>query len=340
MNLKENRREVRLFQGEADRDLGHGDPHMNGEPSVALTEKEQSEIRRNLAEEQKFLQEAAEIGTRLKYRWLRVGLAGAASGIAVFLFVFNNFLPLLKRDLEIARREKVMADLQLSEAEVSRRKAEAELVALKAASEAERHNKIALQNESKALRAELLNVEQSLEQGKIFIGTLNRQIEQSRRESRDSKQAQLRTSQEKERVEQEKAKVEQTLRTTQESVDQISGKLAELEREREENLKKATALRRCREFDVIQRSSFPIPGLDYKLSLGDMSRRRLVSLVVQGPSFSEQFRDIKVNEERIVRNGNTELSLTFLTIEANGLLPGISEDSGRVKICTDSWKVD
>ncbi len=79
---------------------------MCDEASEMQIEKDRTEAQKNRAEEKKLLREADEISSRLKYGWLRIGLAGAAFGVTLSLFLFNNFLPLLAQDLESAPNER------------------------------------------------------------------------------------------------------------------------------------------------------------------------------------------------------------------------------------------
>lgn len=96
---------------------------------------------------------------------------------------------------------------------------------------------------------------------------------------------------------------------------------------------------RCREFSVIQKRTFRIPGLGYTLRIGDMSDHKLRSLEVlrnNGASVKSLGR-IKVNEEQLIYDGDVKLSLMFLIIEVSNLIPGVNEDSGLVTVCTDRW---
>jgi hypothetical protein len=70
-----------------------------------------------------------------------------------------------------------------------------------------------------------------------------------------------------------------------------------------------------------------------------MTAQRLQTLVVSRNTGGtvKRFAKIGTNQDLVASDGEVKLSITFLSIEVNGLIPGVMEDSGLVRICTDRW---
>lgn len=316
---------------------------MDGEIGRTPTPKEQSEINRNRAEEKKLLQEAAEISARLAFSGLKIGLTGGISGIALFFVVYKYVLPIWDLERTVAslqaqkielQKEQAETALQIarhaqSEAEKARSKAESIVADAKAQSDYLKQDILALQAESEGLRAE----RDSLNRIVANLGRVQEQLKAARLEASQSTQARIRTEREKAEVERETAKTRQDLAN-------LSQQLERLNREKVESVKAAAELRRCQEFSVLQKRPFRIPGLDYTLKIGDMTDNRVMRLEVLKGGRARVGRveeKIEGQRELVFRDGDTELSVTFLSIEVQNLIPGVREDSGLVKICTDQW---
>ncbi len=224
-----------------------------------------------------------------------------------------------------------MAGVGQQRAEEARKLSHEKLVALDANSAHLDSENQFLKSENESLKAEKARLVELAGQGQVSITELKRDLDRISREPRPNVLASNRA---------EQAEIEERLKKTQDQLKLITEKVEAVKIDSMEREQLEARTPRCNDFNVIQRSRFRIPGLDYTLKIGDMTKRRVMTLeVLKGGTTRVGQVEEKIEErkELVVRDGDAELAITFLSIEAQNLIPGVREDSGVVKICTNLW---
>jgi hypothetical protein len=97
----------------------------------------------------------------------------------------------------------------------------------------------------------------------------------------------------------------------------------------------ANTARRCRTFNVVQETTFPIPDHDYSLVLGDMTNGEITRLDVTDGRGSIVRSFANVVQDQELDAG--DISLKFPAIEVKNLIRGVRDDSGTVTACSTRW---
>lgn len=164
-------------------------------------------------------------------------------------------------------------------------------------------------NELKNKERELAAVQEQLRQERMDDERQRQEIERLRKEVRDQAQ--------------EREKAEKALAESQPAP---SGTTANQDVQ-------------CRDFAVIQRTTSRIPGTDFSLTVGDMSRQRVKFLsVARGRQKIRESTDVAAGQTIVVSQGGSSISFTFLKVEVKDVILGGTTDAGLVKICTDRWQ--